>query len=67
MLLCHLMMMTFQISKMLNLNGDVEYAAIILGVCIILATWLFSATYAKHKPDFDVICKVENACIVEQK
>ena len=52
---------------MLNLNGDVEYAAIILGVCIILATWLFSATYAKHKPDFDVICKVENACGVEQK
>jgi len=52
---------------MLNLTGDVEYAAIFLGVCIILATWLLSATYAKNKHDFDVICKVENACIVEQQ
>ena len=52
---------------MLNLTGDVEYAAIFLGVCIILASWLFTATYAKNKPDFDVVFKVENAFIVEQK
>ena len=52
---------------MLNLNGDVEYAAIFLGIFIFGSTWLFCSTYAKHKPDFDVICKVENACVIEEK